>query len=100
MVAYSLAADNISRPLVSSEGSPSASRQVSHPVFSSSCTPPGLLVDMPGPLRLTIIFLANPLPDLELRPRWHPIEQHLLQAPDMIGQARRHRRCTRPPPLG
>ena len=55
---------------------------------------------MPVPRRLTIIFLAKLLPDLGLRPRRHSEQQHLLQAPDMIGQARRHRWCTRSPHLG
>jgi len=51
------------------------------------------------PLRLTIIFLAKPLLDLWLRPRRHSEQQHLFQAPDMIGQARRHCRGTRLPHL-
>src|SRR5215813_5193053 len=37
---------------------------------------------------------------LWLWPRWHPIQQDFFQRPHMIGQASRHRRGTRPPPLG
>ena len=84
-------------PRESSEGSPSADRQGLNPVFSASCTPPCLLGDMPVPLHLTLIFLVNPLPDLGWRPRRHSEQQHLLQAPHTIGQARRHRGRARPP---
>jgi hypothetical protein len=86
-------------PRESSEESPSAGRQGSNPVFSSSFTPPCLLGDMPVSIHLTIIFLVKPLPTLVLWPRRHSKQQHLFQAPHMIGQARRHRWCARPPLL-
>jgi hypothetical protein len=35
-----------------------------------------------------------------LRPRRHTEHEHLAQAPDMIGESRRHCRCARPPQLG
>jgi hypothetical protein len=100
-VVYPLAAANVSRPLVSrlkSLHQPVV--RASHPIFSSSFAPPCLLVDMPVSLRLTIIFLVNPLPDLVLRPRRHSEQQHLFQAPHTIGQARSHRRGARPPLRG
>jgi hypothetical protein len=58
---------------------------------------PGL--DVPVQLRCTIIGFANLLPYLRLRPRWHAIEENLFQRPHVIRQARRHRRCARPPQL-
>jgi hypothetical protein len=78
----------------------SAGRQVSQRVFSSLFMPPCLLRDRPILLHLTVIFLANRLPCLRLRPRWHAIEQHFFERPDVIGQSGRHRRRTRPPQLG
>src|SRR6266851_5746039 len=87
-------------PRESSEESPSAGRQGSNPIFSASCTPPCLLVDMPVSLHWTIIFLVKPLPASVLRPRRHSEQQHLFQAPHTIGQARSHRRGARPPLFG
>ena len=55
---------------------------------------------MPISLHLVIIFLVKPLPALVLRPRRQSELQHLLQAPHMIGQARRHRRGARAPQRG
>ena len=99
-VAYPLAAANVSRPpRESSEESPSAGRQGSNPVFSSSFTPPCLLGDMPVSIHLPIIFLVKSLPTLVLWPRRHSKQQHLFQAPHMIGQARRPRWGARPPLL-
>jgi hypothetical protein len=59
---------------------------------------PGL--DVPVQLRGTIIGFASLLPYLRLRPRWHAIEENLLQRPHVIRQACRHRWCTRPPHFG
>ena len=101
VVAYPLAADNVLRLLVSRlQGFHQPVVRSRIRVFSSAFTPPCLLVDMPVPRRLTSSFLAKLLPDLELRPRRHSEQQHLLQAPDMISHARRHRWCPRPPHLG
>jgi hypothetical protein len=74
--------------------------RVSKPVFSVSLTLPCLLVGMPVPRCVMIIFLATPLLDLGLRPRRHSEQQHFFQRPDVIGQAGRHRWRPRPPPLG
>src|SRR5215510_2281412 len=52
------------------------------------------------PLNTMIINRRRFLGRLRLGPRWHAIKQHLFERPDAISQARRHRRCTRPPHLG
>ena len=57
-------------------------------------------VGTPVPLTLAIIMLPRRLPRLGLRPRRHAIQQHFAQGPDVIGQARGHRRGPRPPLLG
>jgi hypothetical protein len=72
-----------------------ASPHVCRPSFTPSCP----FIDRPIPLLCTIIFLANRLPHLRLRPRRYPVEQDLFERPHVIGQARGHRRCTRPPHL-
>jgi hypothetical protein len=87
-------------PLEPSEGYPAAGHQASKRVFSSSFAPPCRRVDRPIPLLCTPLFLANLLLHLGLRPRWHAIEQHFFERPDMVGQSGRHRGRTRPPPLG
>jgi hypothetical protein len=45
-------------------------------------------------------MLPRPLPRLWLGPWRHPIQEHLSQGPDVIGQPRRHRGCTGPLLLG
>ena len=45
-----------------------------------------------SPLLCSIINRDPYLADLVLRPRWHAIHEHVSQAPDPIGQVRRHRR--------
>jgi hypothetical protein len=87
-------------PLEPSEGYPAAGHQASKRVFSSSFAPPCRRVDRPIPLLCTPLFLANLLLHLGLRPRWHAIEQHFFERPDMVGHSGRHRGRTRPPPLG
>src|SRR6266446_9762848 len=52
------------------------------------------------PVNTMIINWRRFLDRLRLGPRWHAIKQHLFERPDAISQARRHRRCTRPPHLG
>jgi hypothetical protein len=48
---------------------------------------------------LTILNWPRVSDRLRLGPRWHPIHQHLSQAPHVIGPSRRHCRCAWPPPL-
>jgi hypothetical protein len=45
------------------------------------------------------MFFADALADLGLRPQRHAIHQDLSQTPDVVGQARCHRRCPWLPPL-
>ena len=99
-VVYLRSADNCDRPL------PSHLRRANQPVIGShigvSGPAPGgfyLLVDSPD-LRALIIMSNRFLQRLRLRPRRDPKEQHVTQAPDMIGQPSGHRRCAGPPPLG
>jgi hypothetical protein len=42
------------------------------------------LVDLPIPLRCTIVLLVSPLQCLRLRPRGHAIEQHFFERPHMV----------------
>jgi len=58
-----------------------------------------LAVGTPRTFTLTILMLPRRLQRLGLRPRRHTEQEHLMQRPDPIRQARRHRRCTRLPQL-
>jgi hypothetical protein len=100
-VVYLGAADNISGPL------PFRLRRLNQPVISTRnafSTPRSTLLACflahVSHSNITIINRCYALDWLLLWPRWHPIEQHLFERLNMIGQSRRHRRCTRPPLLG
>ena len=99
-VAYLRLADIVSGPL------PSRLRRLTQPVMSppnrfSTPRSPRLACHLSTrePLHIPILNRHPVLDRLRLGPRWHPVEQHLFERPDVIGQSRRHRRCTRPPHL-
>jgi hypothetical protein len=50
-------------------------------------------------LHATIIFFVDALAHAGLRPRRHAVQQHVSQAPHMVGQSCRHGWRPRLPPL-
>jgi hypothetical protein len=98
MVAYLLAADNVSGPLPYRLGR--RNQPVIHPPNQFSVpvsAPVSLPLRAPQPLHPTLLNWHPVLAELWLGPRRHPIEQHLFQRPAMVCQARRHRWGTRSP---
>jgi hypothetical protein len=73
--------------------------QVSNPILNPSLSPPCLWVDRLILLHSTILFFADALAHVGLRPRRHAVHQHFSQAPHMIRQSRRHGWRPRLPPL-
>ena len=96
-VASLRAADNCDGPLASRlhriNQSVSCTRTVFSTRRSTGLADTGAHVSHATP-HLNSYRLSN---RLRLWPRRHPVEQHVFQRPDVIRQARRHRRCTRPP---
>ena len=100
LVAYLLAADNVSGPLPYRLGP--RNQPVIHPPNQFSIpvsAPVSLPLRAPQPLPPTLLNRHPVLAYLWLGPRRHPIEQHLFQRPHVVRQARRHRRGARPPHL-
>jgi len=80
-----------------SASSDSASHEASQPVFNTSPTPVSLPLSVRQPLHTQFL---NRHPVLAcLRPRRYSVAQHLFERPHVLPQARRHRRCARPPYL-
>jgi hypothetical protein len=100
-VAYLRLADKYLGPLAS--GLSSVNQPVVRPrnAFATPHPPPvGLHLSTPQLLTSTIIARHRYSDRLRLWPRWHAIEEHFFQRPDMVRYSRRHRRRTWTPSLG